>query len=173
MAGRGGHARAIALVGPNGSGKTSLLEALLFTAGATDRQGTVEAGTTVGDSSPEARARHQSVELNVASFDYMGDRYTVIDCPGSVEFTPEADYALPAVDLAVVVTDPDPGKAILLRPLLQELDRMGVPRMLFVNKIDQAHGNVGELLDALQPASTAPSWCMPTARRPAPRACSR
>src|SRR5207244_2460522 len=66
------------------------------------------------------------------------------------------DYPLAAVDLAVVVTDPDPGKAILLRPLFQEMDRQGVPRLVFVNKIDQAHGNVGELLDALQPASTVP-----------------
>ena len=153
---KGGQARAIALVGPNGSGKTSLMEALLFTAGAIDRQGAVEAGTTVGDSTPEARARHQSVEANVASFEFMGDRYTLIDCPGSVEFQAESDFALPAVDLAVVVTDPDPGKAILLRPLLQELDRLGVPRLVFVNKIDQAHGNVGELLDALQPASSVP-----------------
>src|SRR5690242_5445152 len=81
----GGKARTIALVGPNGSGKTTLMEALLFTAGAVDRQGTIEAGTTVGDATPEARARHQSVELNVASFDYMGDRFALIDCPGSVE----------------------------------------------------------------------------------------
>ena len=153
---RGGGARAIALVGPNGSGKTSLMEALLFTAGAVDRQGAVEAGTAVGDSTPEARARHQSVELNVASFDYLGDRLSLIDCPGSVEFHADSDFALPAVDLAVVVTDPDPGKAILLRPLFVELDRLGVPRMVFVNKIDQAHGNVGELLDALQPASSVP-----------------
>ena len=152
----GGKARAIALVGPNGSGKTSLMEALLFTAGAIDRQGAVEAGTTAGDASPEARARHQSVELNVASFDYMGDRFTLIDCPGSVEFQAECDYALPMVDLVVVVTDPDPHKAILLRPLLMELDRLGVPRAVFVNKIDQAHGNVGDLLDALQPASSVP-----------------
>ncbi len=55
-----------------------------------------------------------------------------------------------------MVTDPDPQKAILLRPLLMELDRLGVPRAVFVNKIDQAHGNVGELLDALQPASSVP-----------------
>ena len=152
----GGKARTIALVGPNGSGKTSLMEALLFTAGAIDRQGGVDAGTSVGDSAPEARARHQSVELNVASFEFMGDRFTLVDCPGSVEFQAESDYALNACDMAVVVTDPDPNKAILLRPLFMQLDRLGVPRAVFVNKIDQAHGNVGELLDALQPASTVP-----------------
>ena len=156
MTGTGGVARAIALVGPNGSGKTSLVESLLFTAGAIDRQGSVEAGTTVGDASPEARARHQSVELNVASFQYMGDSFALIDCPGSVEFQAESDFPLAAVDLAVVVTDPDPNRAILLRPLLMELERLGVPHAVFVNKIDQAHGNVGELLDALQPASNLP-----------------
>ncbi len=152
----GGFARTIALVGPNGSGKTSLMEALLFTAGAIDRQGAVEAGTSAGDASPEARARHQSVELNVASFEYLGERFTLLDCPGSVEFQAESDYAIAAADMALVVTDPDPHKAMLLRPLLAELEKLGIPRALFVNKIDQAHGNVGELLDALQPASGAP-----------------
>src|SRR3569833_1285581 len=116
-------ARAIALVGPSGSGKTTLLEALLFASGAIERQGTTAAGTSVGDASPEARARQRTVELNVANFEFMGDRYGVIDCPGAVEFAAEADSALTAVDLALVVIDADPAKAALLQPILTELDR--------------------------------------------------
>ena len=60
--------RVVALVGPAGAGKTSLAEAMLFTAGAIPRQGSVEAGTTVGDASPEARARRGSTEVNLARF---------------------------------------------------------------------------------------------------------
>ena len=104
---KAGGVRAIALVGPNGAGKTALMEALLSAAGVNERQ--------VGDPSPEARARGQSVELNLAHFDFMGDRYTVVDCPGSVEFACDGDSALPAVDLALLVCDPDPARAVLMR----------------------------------------------------------
>ena len=78
--------RLIAIVGPFQSGKTSLLESLLVRAGGAARQGSVRDGTSVGDSSPEARSHAMSVEPNVASVDYMGDRFTFVDCPGSVEF---------------------------------------------------------------------------------------
>ena len=67
--------RAVALVGPAGTGKTSLAEALLFASGAITRQGSVEAGNTVGDASPEARARGSSTEVNLMHFDYLGDRF--------------------------------------------------------------------------------------------------
>ena len=100
----------------------------------------------VGDSSPEAKARGHSVELNLAGFDFMGDRYVVVDCPGSLEFCAEIDPALPAVDLAIVVAEPDPAKAGLLQPTLRELERLGVPHALFINKMDQAHGSLQELL---------------------------
>ena len=152
--GKGG-ARAIALVGPNGTGKTSLMEALLSAAGALPRSGSVDAGTSVGDASPEARARGQSVELSLAAFEFMGDRYALVDCPGSVEFVADGDLALPAVDMALVVIDSDANKAALVQPTLKELERLGVPRMLFVNKIDQARGRIRDLLGALQPMSTA------------------
>ncbi len=153
---KSGAVRAIALVGPNGAGKTTLFEALLHAAGATERQGVVGQSGSIGDASPEAKAAGQSVEMNLANFEFMGDRYALIDAPGSVEFRADADFALPAVDLAVVVIDPDPDKAILVQPWLRELERLGVPRAIFVNKIDQACGHVDELLQALAPVSGAP-----------------
>ncbi|MDO8297817.1 MAG: elongation factor G [Caulobacter sp.] len=153
---KSGAVRAIGLVGPNGAGKTTLFEALLHAAGATDRQGVVGQPGAVGDASPEARQAGQSVELNLAGFAFMGDRYALIDYPGSVEFRAECDHGLAALDLAIVVIDPDPDKAVLIQPWLRDLERLGVPRAFFVNKIDQARGHVDELLKALQPVSAIP-----------------
>src|SRR6201996_2267379 len=148
-----GSVRALALVGPTSSGKTTLMEALLQATGSVERRTGGEMG---GDSSPEARARGHSVELNLAGFDFMGDRYSVIDCPGSLEFCCDLDAALPAVDLAVVVAEPDPAKAALLQPTLRELERLGVPHALFINKMDTARGSLSQLLEALAPVSSAP-----------------
>ncbi len=150
-----GSVRALALTGATGSGKTTLLHAMLTAAGALERRaGGV--GEGVGDTSPEAKARGHSVELNLAGFSFMDDRYAVIDCPGSVEFSAEADFALPCVDLAVVVADPEPEKAILLQPTMKALEQLGVPHILFVNRIDQARGSLTDLLTALAPISRAP-----------------
>ena len=151
-----GSVRALALVGPTNAGKTTLMEALLLATGAVERRSDGAAAEKVGDASPEARAHGHSVELNLADFEFMGDRYAVIDCPGSLEFCADLDAALPAVDLAVVVAEPDPAKAALLQPTLRELERLGVPHALFVNKMDQARGPLQELLDALAPVSDAP-----------------
>ncbi|HXQ17214.1 MAG TPA: elongation factor G [Caulobacteraceae bacterium] len=146
--------RAVALAGPTGAGKTTLMEAMLTAAGGKAQR--TGGGGTVGDATPEARARGHSVELNVAGFDHMGDRYVLIDCPGAVDFAAEGDLALPAVDLVIVVAEPDPAKAILLQPLLRELERLGVPRLLFINKMDQARAPSAELLSALGAVSAAP-----------------
>ncbi len=148
--------RAIALVGPTGGGKTTLLEAMLLASGAVDRRAGGGMAEKIGDTSPEAKARGHSVELNLAGFDFLDDRYTVVDCPGSLELAAEADAALRAVDLAIVVAEPDAGKAALLQPVLQQLETLGIPRALFINKIDQAHGSVEDLLKALAPSSAAP-----------------
>ncbi len=154
--GRAATARAVALVGPYGSGKTELLEALLYAAGARDKKGSAESGDRIGDTSPEARARGMSTEVNVASFDYLDDRYALLDCPGSIEFAGDATFALPAADLAVVVAEADPDKVAAVQPTLQELHRLGVPHILFLNKIDEAGGRVRDLQSSLQDISPRP-----------------
>ncbi len=152
----GGAARCIALVGPYLSGKTTLLESILARTGAIGRQGRVTEGNTVGDASPEARAHGMSVETNVASTDFMGDTYTFIDCPGSIEFLHEARNVLPAVDMAVVVAEPDEKKVPALQLILKELEDAGIPRLIFLNKVDKAEGNPRDMLAWLQPASAQP-----------------
>ena len=149
--------RAVALVGPAGTGKTSLAEALLYASGAINRQGSVEAGNTVGDASPEARTRGGSTELNLLHFNYLGDRFALIDVPGGAGFCADGTAALQSADLAVVVIDPAPERANLVEPILRQLDELGVPHAIFVNKIEHARaGAVRELIAELQPMSREP-----------------
>jgi elongation factor G len=148
--------RVIALVGPAGAGKTSLAEAMLFAAGATDRLGSTANGSSIGDSSQEARQRGGSTELNLYNFQYLGDEFAILDCPGSVGFAADGARALAIADVAIVVVDPDPARAPLAAPALRALDEFGIPHLIFVNRIDQAHGRVRDLLSALQPISVSP-----------------
>lgn len=148
--------RCVALVGPYGAGKTTLLESLLMVTGAIQRKGSVPQGNTVGDASPEARARQMSVEINPATTTFLDESFTFLDCPGSIEFLQESLNALPAVDAAVVVCEPEPAKAAMLQPYLKRLAEMGIPHFLFVNKIDKANGQIRDLLAALQEVSDKP-----------------
>jgi elongation factor G len=148
--------RVIALVGPAGAGKTSLAEAMLFAAGATDRLGSTANGSSIGDSSPESRQRGGSTELNLYHFDHLGDSFAILDCPGSIGFSADGARALAIADVAIVVVDPDPARAPLAAPALRALDELGIPHLIFVNRIDQAHGRIRDLLTALQPMSVSP-----------------
>jgi elongation factor G len=143
-------------VGPFQSGKTTLLEAILARTGAIQRQGTVDAGTTVGDASKEARHHKMSVEATFATTTFMGDNYTFVDCPGSIEFIQDMRSVLPAVDAAVVVCEADEKKVPQLQLILRELEDQNIPRFLFLNKIDKADKRVRETIKLLQPASRAP-----------------
>ncbi len=148
--------RCIALVGPYQSGKTTLLEAILFRCGTVPRQGKTSDKSTIGDASPQARAHGMSVELNAATVQFMGENYTFLDCPGSVEFAQDANGALAGCDAAIVVCEADEKKAPALQLILKQLDEIGLPRFLFINKVDKSTSKPREVLDWLQPASSVP-----------------
>ncbi|MCA0276793.1 MAG: elongation factor G [Proteobacteria bacterium] len=148
--------KCIAIVGPYASGKTTLFEALLARTGAIPKQQPVASGNTISDHSPEAKAHAMSVEAVFATTEFMGESITFVDCPGSVEFAFEAEPVLTACDLAVVVAEPDEKKFPALQLIMRKLDEMGVPRILFLNKIDKASASIRDTLKLLQPVSRTP-----------------
>ncbi len=157
VGGPGGRSsRCIALVGPYLSGKTTLLEAILARTGAITRQGKIADKNTVGDATSEARDHGMSVEVNVADVNFLGDSFTFIDCPGSIEFQHEGALALAGCDAAIVVCEPDPKRVPALQLILKQLEDCGIPRFLFLNKIDSFDMQVREILPTLQPASAKP-----------------
>jgi elongation factor G len=142
--------RCAAFVGSYLSGKTTLMESLLYATGAIPRKGSVKDGNTVGDSVAEARARQMSTELSIAHTEFLGDEWAFIDCPGSVELAQESYQALLACDVAVVVCEPAAEKAVSLTPIFRYLQAHSIPFMLFINKMDQATQSVESVMDALQ-----------------------
>jgi elongation factor G len=148
--------RSVAIVGPYLSGKTTLLESLLWVTGAVSRKGTVQDKNTVGDSSTEARDRQMSVEINAASTQCKGVRFTFLDCPGSIEFAQESLNALIGVDAVVVVCEPVSDRVLTLAPLFKFLDDWEIPHLVFLNKMDRADIDFMEVLHSLKTVSSRP-----------------
>ncbi|WP_237155437.1 elongation factor G [Oryzibacter oryziterrae] len=156
VSGRASGPRCVAIVGPHGSGKTTLLEAILERTGAIAKAGSVAAGTSVGDKSKEARAHGMGVEVNITEAQFLGESYTFLDCPGSVEFNFEMDPILPVVDVAIVVCEADDKKIPALQLTLKRLEALNVPHILFLNKIDKADASLRDTLSLMQAASSVP-----------------
>jgi elongation factor G len=152
---KGRSPRCIALTGPQGSGKTTLFEALLARTGAAGQEG-AEIRKMIGDHSPEAQAHGMSVELSVANMEFLGDSFTLLDCPGSVEFQFDGLAALPVCDAAVVVCEADEKKLYPLQMVLKSLEAGGVPHLLFINKIDKVGRGLADVLTMMQTASRLP-----------------
>lgn len=148
--------RCVALVGPYLSGKTTLLEAMLTATGAITRKGSIKDGNTVGDGSPIARKRQMSVELNIAQCRFMDEEWTILDCPGSIEFSQDGRNALMAADIAVVVIEPDAAKAKAVSPTLKFLTERSIPHVLFINKLDNPVSSPEDTIAALQDVSDLP-----------------
>ena len=149
--------RNVAIVGPNGTGKTTLLESLLFVAGAISRKGKAGGeGNTVGDASPEARERQMSTEVNAATIEHEGFVISFLDCPGTVDFAQEVRNVLLGVDAAVIVVEPVLERMITVSPLLKFLDAHQIPHLIFINKMDRSEVAYRDLLQSLRHLSDRP-----------------
>lgn len=142
--------RNVALISHGGAGKTSLAEAMLLDAGAISRLGTVEAGTTTLDWDPDEQKRRQSVNLAIASLEHDGTRITLVDTPGYADFQADVVEALAAVDAAIVVIDAAAGVEVGTEEVWKLADARGLPRMIFINKMDRENANYDATLDQLK-----------------------
>ena len=148
--------RCIALVGPFQSGKTTLLEAILARTGAIQRQGTVEAGTTVGDASKEARHHKMSVELSVATTSSWATATPSSIVPARSNSSTTCARRCRRSMRRSWSARLDEKKIPQLQLILRELEELKIPRFLFLNKIDKADKRVRDTLTLLQPASRVP-----------------
>ncbi|MGG5817881.1 elongation factor G [Falsiroseomonas sp. HW251] len=130
--------RVAALIGPYASGKSALFDAMLGAAGHPTRR------------SGNGRTHHAGTEMRVGQASFLGDPWTLLDCPGSIEFGHAATCALAVADIAVVVVDPDPARAGMAAPCLRQVEELDIPAVVFVNKLDTLTASPPELVEALQ-----------------------
>jgi elongation factor G len=142
--------RNVALFGHGGAGKTSLTEALLFAAGAIPRMGRVEDGSTVSDFDPEEQRRGISVSLTLAPFELDGHKINVLDAPGYADFVGDVVAALQAADLAMFVVSAVEGVEVQTEIAWKLAEQRGIPRAIFVNKLDRERASFERTLDDLK-----------------------
>jgi len=142
--------RNVALVGHGGAGKTTLTEALLFCSGAINRMGRVEDGNTVSDFDPEEQRRHISLSMALAPFEIDGYKVNLVDTPGYADFVGDVAAALRAVDLAVFVVSAVEGVEVQTEIAWRMAEDLGLPRAIFVNKLDRERASFDRTLDQLK-----------------------
>ena len=142
--------RNVALVGHGGAGKTSLAEALLLAAGAIPRLGKVEDGSTVCDFDPEEQRRRISVSLALAPFEFEGRKVNLLDAPGYADFVGDVAAALQAADLALFVVSAVEGVEVQTEIAWKLAEALGIPRAIFVNKLDRERASFSRTLDQLK-----------------------
>jgi elongation factor G len=142
--------RNVALVGHGGAGKTTLAEAMLHCAGATTRMGRVEDGTTASDYDPEEHKRGMSLSLTLVPFERDGHKVNVLDAPGYADFVGDVAAALQAADLAVFVVSAIEGVEVQTEIAWRLADARGIPRAIFVNKLDRERASYERTLAQLK-----------------------
>ena len=140
---------AIGLIAHGGAGKTSLAESILFRAGAIDKPGSVDAGTSVMDWEVEEKERKTSIHSDLGYFQWEGHQVDIIDTPGSMNFIGSTVAALRVVDGAVMISSAEPGVQSQTELLWEYMDQTALPRIMVINKMDREQANFRSRLDTL------------------------
>jgi elongation factor G len=145
-----GKIRNVAVVGHRGTGKTSLVEALLYQAGEVNRLGTIDAGSTVADWDDDEQSRKMSISLSLTHADWRGRKLNLIDVPGDPGFQGEARVALRVVEGAVVVISGVMGVEVGTGRVWKRAEELGLARVVFVNMLDRERADFFRALGQLQ-----------------------
>src|SRR5437667_7559374 len=145
-----GKIRNVAVVGHRGTGKTSLVEALLFQAGATNRLGTVESGSTVSDWDDDEQRRQMSLSASICNVEWQGRKINLIDTPGDAGFQGDAIAALRVVEGAVFAVSAVMGVEVQTSRHWQRADEAGLSRLVVVNMLDRERADFFRTLEALR-----------------------
>src|SRR5215472_9615365 len=151
--------RNIALAGHGASGKTSLADALLFTAGATDRRGSVDDGTSLSDVDDEEKRRRYTIDCHLLHLAWAGRQIHLIDSPGYPDFIGNALSALAAVENVVVTVSAPSGIEVNTRRTFQEASRLGLGRFIAITKMDGDNVDFPRVLDRIR--ATFGPQCVP------------
>ncbi|VYT97319.1 elongation factor G [Clostridium tertium] len=142
--------RNIGLIGHGGSGKTSLIEALLFHTGNTDRLGKVEDGTTVTDFDPEEKKRKISLSAAIAPIEFQETKINLVDIPGYFDFSGEMIQGMRAVDIATIVVSGVSGVKVGTEKAWDYCNKIKLPRSFFINKLDRENSSYDKTLAQLK-----------------------
>lgn len=142
--------RNIGLIGHGGSGKTSLIEALLYHTGNTDRLGKVEDGTTVSDFDPEEKKRGISLSASIAPIEFNNTKINLVDIPGYFDFSGELIQGMRAVDVATIVVSGVSGVKVGTEKAWDYCNKIKLPRTFFINKLDRENSSYDRTLAQLK-----------------------
>ena len=140
------------MVGHGHAGKTTLVSAMLFTAGATPRLGHVDDGSATTDYDEEEIARKMSISTGVAVVEWGTSKINILDTPGFSMFVHEAKMALPVVDAAIVVVDGVAGVEVVTQRVWNYCEEYKTPRLIVVNRMDRDRANAERVLESLTAA---------------------
>lgn len=142
--------RNVGLIGHGGSGKTSLIEALLFHTGNTDRLGKVEEGTTVSDFDPEEKKRGISLSASIAPIEFNNTKINLVDIPGYFDFSGELIQGMRSVDVATIVVSGVSGVKVGTEKAWEYCNKIKLPRTFFINKLDRENSSYDRTLAQLK-----------------------